>query len=179
MNSSTVRRLAPILFLFLAMGRVSASSQTSGGQVENTHWRLVRLRDTPVVAASLQREAFLVLNPGSRRATGSGGCNQISGSYKLKGDRLTFGHMSVTTKACTRGMETEKDFLAALRHATKWNIEGPNLELRDTGGTLLARFEQGPTKVNYGSPKIGSSIHLRNAGQTSFSFLFLPCPVRN
>ena len=149
MNKSTVQRLVVILFLCLIGGRVRASNQTSGEQVENTHWRLVHLRDSPIVEASLQREAYLVLNSASRRVTGSGGCNQISGSYKLKRDQLTFGHMSVTMMACARGMETEKDFLAELRRAAKWKIEGPNLELFDAGGTMVARFERGPTKVNY------------------------------
>jgi heat shock protein HslJ len=149
MNKSTVQRLGVILFLCLAVGRGRASNQTSGEQVGNTHWRLVRLKDSPIVGASLQREAYLVLNSASRRVTGSGGCNQISGSYKLKGDQLTFGHMSVTMKACARGMETEKDFLAELGRAAKWKIEGPNLALIDAGGTVVARFERGPTKVNY------------------------------
>jgi len=149
MNKFIVHSLVPILLICLAVGRVRASSHTIGDQVENIHWRLVRLRDTPIIEASLQREAYLVLNSGSRRVTGSGGCNLISGSYKLKGDRLTFGHMSVTMMACSRGMETEKDFLAGLRSAAKWKIEGPNLELLDAGGTLVARFERGPTKVNH------------------------------
>lgn len=149
MNKSTVRRLVAILFLCLTVGHVRASNQTSGEQVENTHWRLVRLKDSPIAVASLQQEAYLVLNSASRRVTGSGGCNQISGSYKLKGDQLTFGHMSVTMKACARGMETEKDFLEELRRAAKCKIEGPNLELFDAGGTVVARFERGPTKVNY------------------------------
>jgi heat shock protein HslJ len=149
MSKSTVPRLIVILLLCLAVGRVKASNQTSGEQVENTHWRLVRLKDSPIVGTSLQREAYLLLNSASRRVTGSGGCNQISGSYKLKGDQLTFGHMSVTMKACARGMETEKDFLAELRRAAKWKIEGPNLELFDAGGTLVARFERRPIKVNY------------------------------
>jgi heat shock protein HslJ len=115
-------------------------------KVENTTWVLVRLADKPIGEASLQREAYLVLKASSGRVTGSGGCNRLTGSYKLNGDQLTFSHMSVTMMACTKGMETEKAFLAELRNVAKWKIEGTHLELLDAGDTLVAGFDAGPTK---------------------------------
>jgi hypothetical protein len=79
--------------------------------------------------------------------------------------------MSVTMKACARGMETEKDFLAELRRAAKWKIEGPNLELFDAGGTVVARFERGPINVNYrtlakssASRRFQQAFHSRRLG---------------
>ena len=43
--------------------------------------------------------------------------------------------------ACPDGMEPEQAFLSALESTARWNILGEHLELYDSGGTLLARFE--------------------------------------
>ena len=109
--------------------------------LENTYWKLTRLGDTAVTVASQQREPHFILNPKSRRAGGSGGCNRLTGSYELNGDRLTFGQMAGTMMACLEGMDTEKAFLDALRQVNKWKIAGQHLELFDAAGKLVARFE--------------------------------------
>jgi copper homeostasis protein (lipoprotein) len=109
--------------------------------LENTYWKLTRLGDTAVTVASQQREPHFILNPKSRRVGGSGGCNRLTGSYELNGDRLTFGQMAGTMMACPEGGDTEKVFLEALRQVKKWKITGQHLELFDAAGTLVARFE--------------------------------------
>jgi heat shock protein HslJ len=75
------------------------------------------------------------------RATGSGGCNRMTGSYELSGDRLSLGQMAGTLMACTEGMETERAFLDALGRVKGWRIAGQQLELLDAAGNMVARFE--------------------------------------
>jgi heat shock protein HslJ len=43
--------------------------------------------------------------------------------------------------ACLQGMDTEKAFLNALGQASAWKISGQNLELFDSAGKAVARFE--------------------------------------
>ena len=109
--------------------------------LENTYWKLTRLGDAPVTAASQQREPHFILNPESRHVSGSGGCNRLGGSYELHGDRLTFGQMAGTMMACPEGSDTEQAFLEALRQVHTWKITGQHLELFDTAGHQVARFE--------------------------------------
>jgi heat shock protein HslJ len=114
----------------------------SGGQasLENTHWKLTRLGRTQV-NDSTQQEAYLVLNPQNLQVSGSGGCNRITGSYKLKGQELTFSRMVATMMACMQGMDTEKRFLKALGDVTSWKIIRQTLEVFDDNKTPLAEFE--------------------------------------
>jgi copper homeostasis protein (lipoprotein) len=119
----------------------SCGSPTSTEPLENTYWKLTRLGDAPVAVGSRQREPHFILNPESRRVSGSGGCNRLTGSYELNGDRLTFGQMAGTTMACPEGMDTEKAFLEALRQVNKLKITRQHLELFDAAGNLVARFE--------------------------------------
>ena len=109
--------------------------------LENTYWKLTRLGETAVTVAAQQREPHFILNPQARRVGGSGGCNRLTGSYELNGDKLTFGQMAGTLMACPEGMDTEKAFLEALGQVNKWKIAGQHLELFDAAGKLVARFE--------------------------------------
>jgi heat shock protein HslJ len=75
---------------------------------------------------------------------GSGGCNRMFGSYELNGDALTFGDIGSTKMACPDIMDIESSFLPALQRAAKWRITGQRLDLLDSGGALVARFDAKP-----------------------------------
>jgi heat shock protein HslJ len=142
MNS--ICRVALLLFLACAgiactqhSGRVKSPDEP----LEGTYWKLVLLGNEPVAAAEKQREAHFVLHPSDKRVSGSGGCNRLAGSYKLEGDGLTFGKLAATMMACPQGMETERNFLAALQKVSRARIAQQQLELLDATGGVVARFE--------------------------------------
>jgi heat shock protein HslJ len=114
--------------------------------LENTYWKLTSLGTTPVPASSGPRDPHLTLNSANHRVSGSGGCNQLAGSYQLQGDHLKFGQMASTMMACASGMDTEREFTQALDQATTWKITHQNLELFDSSGKLLARLEASQMK---------------------------------
>ncbi len=110
--------------------------------LENSYWKLTRLQDQPVTVAAQQREPYLILRPEDHRLSGSGGCNRLTGSYRLEGARLTLGQVASTMMACLDGMATEHAFLQALNRVETFEILGEHLELFDAGGAMLARFER-------------------------------------
>ena len=116
------------------------SAEPSTGALENTYWKLTRLGNDSITVTPRQPEPHLVLHPGPHRVTGSGGCNRFSGIYKVEGDGLMLGEMAGTMMACLEGAETEQRFLTALANVKGWRITQGNLELLDSGGTVLARF---------------------------------------
>jgi copper homeostasis protein (lipoprotein) len=73
--------------------------------------------------------------------TGFGGCNNLTGTYNLKGSEVTFGPIAATRMACIQGMDIEAAFFKALDRVRTWKIFGQHLELYDVGGNLVARFE--------------------------------------
>lgn len=57
------------------------------------------------------------------RAYGSGGCNHWFAPYTLDGDKLTFGGVGSTRKACAPAlMEQEQRFFGALQTVQRWDI---------------------------------------------------------
>jgi uncharacterized lipoprotein YbaY/heat shock protein HslJ len=114
--------------------------------LENTYWKLVRLRDTPVRLSEKQREPHLILQSEQRRLAGSSGCNRLLGSYTLDGERISFARTATTMMACPQGMDQERAFLDALATVERWRVTGERLELFDARGETVAQFESRHTK---------------------------------
>ena len=109
--------------------------------LENTNWKLTRLSSKSITVTTKQREPHFVLDSKTKRIAGFGGCNRFTGTYQQNGDRLIVGKMAMTFMACPEEMETERDFVGVLEQARSWKILGDHLELFDTGGSFLARFQ--------------------------------------
>ncbi len=118
----------------------------SAAPLRDTLWTLIRLGDQSISASGQRRLPSLTLHTDASRFSGSGGCNRLMGGYTVTGDAIAFGTVAGTKMACPSGMDTEAAFVAALAKAQMWRVLGRLLELRDTQGTLLARFEARPSK---------------------------------
>lgn len=121
--------------------RETCGTPLADSTLRGTYWKLVRLGDSPVVAAPKQREAHLILANDTLRVSGSGGCNRLSGGFELEGDRLRFSRMAGTMMACLDGMEQEKRLLDVLGQVERYRIRGSHLDLMDAQGVVIARFE--------------------------------------
>lgn len=114
-----------------------AKSQTT---LRNTYWKLVALRGKPVVVIKGQREPHLILDAKENRVSGSGGCNNIMGSFELDGDRLGFSQMAGTMMMCPEGMEQEASFVQTLETVARFRIAGDALTLDDGKGKAVAKL---------------------------------------
>jgi heat shock protein HslJ len=94
--------------------------------------------------------------------SGSDGCNRITGSYQLKGDRVTFGQIVGTQMACVNAVDIERPFRDALKSASRLTVTGDRLELFDATGTRLAAFVAGtqPSVPSPSSELAGTSWQL-------------------
>ncbi|MGD0446033.1 MAG: META domain-containing protein [Edaphobacter sp.] len=120
--------------------------QGAGGSrvsLEKTNWTLTRLGEKPVTVDDPHRRPYLMLDPAAHRASGSGGCNRVTGPYQLTGERVMFAHMASTMMMCPSGMDVERRFLNALNETKRWKIEGQELKLMDGEGKVVAVFEAG------------------------------------
>lgn len=119
----------------------SESGRFVNSPLRNTYWKLTYLSDIPAQRAERQREAHLIFADNDMRVFGSGGCNRISGSFELNGDRLRLGRMAGTMMACRDGMGQEQRFLQSLTKVERYRVSGGHLELLDSSGAVLAQFE--------------------------------------
>jgi copper homeostasis protein (lipoprotein) len=108
--------------------------------LENTHWTLTRVGDTPVRHEG-EREPHIVLHSTTRRVSGAAICNQILGSYRVQGTSLTFGTVATSRMMCPSGMDIERRFLAALQATRTARVRGSTLDLLDASRRVVASFE--------------------------------------
>lgn len=109
-------------------------------ELENTYWKLVEVGGMAVEVTGDRREAHLILRPAENRVTGHSGCNQLTGSYWLDGERLEFERLATTRMACAGEPDVERAYLEALESVSRYELYGERLELY-SGPEQVARLE--------------------------------------
>jgi len=92
-----------------------------------TQWLLESMGETPVAPESGLTLAFAEDNA----VSGSGGCNNFSGTYTLDGDSLTFSPLVSTKMACADDAMTQQEtaFLEALGSTTRYEMSDGRMTL--------------------------------------------------
>lgn len=120
-----------------AVGAQAPVVEPSPG-LEGTAWRLAWLRTAP--GEGVTAGATLELDPDRGLLTGSTGCRDFQGSYRLVGAQLTLAFSDLGGGACApAGASLEAAYLGALRDVGSWQLRGDTLELLDEAG-VVARF---------------------------------------
>lgn len=132
---------AMVLSLVSCVGMESGPA-SRGVTLEKTRWRLVAVEYVAVPTGAGRREAHISLDPEKKRVTGFGGVNGFFGSYDLSGEALRMPRLASTRRAGPpQLMELESAFLKALAATESYRITADELELLDSSGRVLARFQ--------------------------------------
>jgi heat shock protein HslJ len=140
-----MKKTIPILFL-LVFTAFSCSKKTMNNTLNqapdasltNTRWKLIKLPGLEI--HKLDKDAFIQFTTENNRAFGSGGCNNMRGSYSVIKNTLKIGPMASTMMACTPEiMLVESAFSKALTETDNYIISGDSLKLRK-GDKVLAEL---------------------------------------
>jgi putative lipoprotein len=105
--------------------------------IEGPVWHLERLGDQPVGSGGDAQLQF----DRDGRVSGSGGCNQLSGSFEREGSTLKLSQLAATRMACTDPARsaTEAQFFAALQTTASYRLQSETrMSLLDASGRTLA-----------------------------------------
>lgn len=108
----------------------AAACATPAAASPEGRWVLAAQRQDPAIAPRLEFTA-------QGRVAGFTGCNTLSGSYRVEGDRLEI--VAATTKrACSGpGGDVERQLLEVLGGRPRWSLEGERLVLTGSQGSSL------------------------------------------
>ena len=133
-----MRRRVPLLIGVVAMlaGCSLIGDDTANGGLGNTSWTVVSIAGQPTPPDARPTMTFA---PGGT-VSGSGGCNQYTGSFHTDGDRITVGPVSSTLMGCEgeRG-QVEAAFLSGLQGATTWRQGGDGNLVLEGAGEIVAQ----------------------------------------
>ncbi len=112
----------------------------------NTSWELTTLNGQEIAnSTDSQKPIYFVLEAGTNRVGGFLGCNNFMGQYTLqKGHHIQFSSMATTRMACPNLKLDENKVLHAFKDATKYQLKGDLLTLKDSDGNRLATFKKIP-----------------------------------
>ncbi|HEY2257302.1 MAG TPA: META domain-containing protein [Variovorax sp.] len=111
--------------------------------IEGPVWHLDQLAGETVPPGTDPRRDPQVQFDRSGRVVGSGGCNQLSGSFERNGSSLRLSQLASTRMACADPLRAAKEaqFFAALQSAASYRLQGSShMALLDAGGNTIAAF---------------------------------------
>jgi heat shock protein HslJ len=110
--------------------------------IQEKYWKLTELNGSPVTLDStLFREPHLILKENSGRFSGNGGCNNISGQYKLVNPDSIYFSKAISTMMACPGLALESSFLKCLDKARTYKVSGDKLEFKDAEKKSIAVFK--------------------------------------
>ncbi|AKF25723.1 hypothetical protein YH65_10245 [Sulfurovum lithotrophicum] len=135
--------LKNIFFSLLNIIILTGCVELSGGSgdfpsaIEGHKWKLVSFGDNRVVATDR-----ITLSLKSGHYSGWSGCNSMSGTYLLDGDKLVFDtdtpfHSGVSTMMACSNMGLETKFHEAIQKVNHYRIEGKYLIFLDKNHEIL------------------------------------------
>ncbi|MBB5838084.1 META domain-containing protein [Kribbella italica] len=104
--------------------------------LDGTKWVLESVIAGETASTPGNGGAYLTLNGG--RVTGSTSCNDLQGAVARTGDKLTFGEIGTTRRACSgEAGALEKTVLATLNGEVSYTLDADKLQLRTPAGNGL------------------------------------------
>ena len=142
--------LLPAVLLLLLFGGASCTVQPHDlplekDDVKDAYWVLMSVGGQDVEVLNNTQTAYIRLEENENDVNGFTGCNKISGSYTLDGERLQFPKLSSTRMACP-DMEAENRMMEALRRVDNYKLSGDLLTLFD-GNEAVATFMTGNPEI--------------------------------
>jgi heat shock protein HslJ len=114
--------------------------QTDQSMLLHDIWALEKIEQVSVTQADFGREIpVLEFHVADQKVMGNSGCNQLSGSCKVEGNKITLGPLMSTKMACPGN--GEQRFLNALHKVNSFRIEGLKLFLLE-GGVEKLQFKK-------------------------------------
>lgn len=125
-----------------------ASNDSSGAEsrLASTEWRLASFGAAGAESPVIDGTKITLKFGADGRAGGSGGCNSYGGDYRERGDRLSFGQIISTKRACLeqRANEQEQRYFAALESASRFKLSDGRLTIFLGDGTSSLNFVTDP-----------------------------------
>jgi heat shock protein HslJ len=109
--------------------------------VENIDWKVIWFGNLATQETLERHEMYLRLRSDGRRMRAFDGCNGIWGNYRIRDEQLQFVKVGRTDWTCSQPREQRDALMKLLSVSSRWSVFGQHLDLYNTRGQLLIRFE--------------------------------------
>ncbi|MEI6061781.1 MAG: META domain-containing protein [Bacteroidota bacterium] len=123
------------LMLLLITSCGSTGKMASKKLLSSSTWELNSLKNRPIDTTAFRTGMPFLLFDKSGKLTGSTGCNNLSGSYKLSKSEFTLDPGAITKKTCQGN--GEELFLRAIHYAKNMKIDANKLTLMNGANEIM------------------------------------------
>lgn len=132
-NTNNIKRLALMITLSTTLLACNSSTTLSPPETLPGSWLVESIKNKAVISQSTAQLTFGQKN----NLSGSASCNNISTSYSLQNNSITFGPIATTRKMCLPAlMEQESLLLQALAKVKRFQLNNGQLSMYDQQGSL-------------------------------------------
>jgi len=104
-------------------------------QLAGVKWKVTSFNNGRQAVVGVIGDTRLEISFGDGKVSGDAGCNTFHGNYTSGDGTVEIGPLATTRRACAEPLMTqEREFLAALASAVKWNIDGNVLDMHRADG---------------------------------------------
>ena len=119
----------------------AGASAGAGSGLEGPLWRLTEYLGPDGSAVPVPEAISASATFADGTVSGNAGCNDYTGSYTVDGDKLTFGPLAATKKACGPAESAvETAFLTVMDKVATYSVSGDTLELKTADGKVGLKF---------------------------------------
>jgi heat shock protein HslJ len=124
------------------MGQTGRDLSTGQQVLGGSEWHLVSMGRVGAESSIVPGTKITLRFGNDGRVSGSGGCNNYGGSYRVEGDRITFSQLFSTRRACTNtdANRQEGSYLSALEVANRFRLSERRLTIYYDGGRSVLEF---------------------------------------
>jgi heat shock protein HslJ len=138
------------IFLWILLVGISAAlilSACSAAEIslDGSSWTLKSYQDSNGETVNVLPRSTTTALFQADQVTGIAGCNNYNASYQATRNKLSFGPVATTRKACNTPsgiMQQENAFLAALDSTVSYKLSINSLEMIDSKGKTLLMFRK-------------------------------------
>jgi heat shock protein HslJ len=118
------------LLVTAASGETLEFARQPAPALAGSTWKVTGYNNNRQAVVGPLADSVITLSFEDGQVSGSAGCNSFHGAYATRDDRIEFGPLATTRRACDEPlMAQESAFLAALASAVTWRIDGNVLDL--------------------------------------------------
>lgn len=126
--------LIAVIFIIASCSSSKKTSQTTPDLFQK--WNLRVLNGDSVL--SFGKRPTITFDESSKKIFGVGGCNNFFGTFRKKGNKISFSQIGSTRMACLNNEQLESKYFAALEKVDNYEFENDNLLLKDGNKTIAA-----------------------------------------
>ena len=131
-----------VLACMVVMGQTGRDLSTGQQVLGGSEWHLVSMGRVGAESSIVPGTKITLMFGNDGRVSGSGGCNNYGGNYRVEGDRITFSQLFSTRRACTNtdANRQEASYLSALEASNRFRLSERRLTIYYDGGRSVLEF---------------------------------------